>query len=126
MAVTAVYEYPITGVAPSPLAPTAVQVADRVTFTLNDVVSADASVTVVHNMGFNTAELAAGFPIVVMQPLRASARTSQWIIGSAALPGDTGKAANSIDLTRVVGAGDTGTAVAQIRIHLLRPHTIGR
>lgn len=126
MAVTAIYEYPYTGVAPSPTAPAAAAVADRVTFTLNDVVSADAAIVVTHNMGLNTAELAAGFPIVVLQPLRASARTSQWIVGSAALPGDTGKAANAISLTRVVSAGDTGTAVAQIRVHLLRPHTIGR
>jgi hypothetical protein len=122
MAVTAVYEHPTIGT----VAPTALQAKDRVTFTLNDIDTADVAITVTHNMGFNTAELAAGFPIVILQPLRASARTSQWIVGSVALPGDTGKAANAIDLTRVVGAGDTGTAVAQIRVHLLRPHTIGR
>jgi hypothetical protein len=122
MAVSAVYEHPVVGT----VAPTALQAKDQVTFTLNDIDTADVAITVTHNMGFSTAELALGFPIVILQPLRASARTSQWIVGSAGLPGDTGKAANSIALTRVVSAGDTGTAVAQIRVHLLRPHTIGR
>ena len=122
MAVLAVYQHPVAGF----VAPTAVQAKDRVTFTLNDVVSADASITVTHNMGLSAAELAAGFPIAILTPLRASSWSSQWLVGSAALPGATGKTTDTIQLTRVVSAGDTGTAVAQISVTLLRPHTIGR
>ena len=81
MAVTAVFEHPVIGTTP----PTALQAEDRVTLTLNDIDSADVAITVTHNLGLSTAELAAGFPITVLQPLRASARTSQWIVGSAAL-----------------------------------------
>jgi hypothetical protein len=123
MAATVVYEHPVAG----GTAPTAVQAKEQVTFTINDVVTADSALIVTHNMGLSTADLAAGLPIVVLQPLRASARTAQWIIGSAALPGATGKTANAIQLTKVSTTGsDTGTAVAQIRVHLIRPHTIGR
>jgi hypothetical protein len=123
MAATIVYEHPIAG----GVAPSALQAEDQVSFTINDVVSADTAITVTHNMGLSVADLAAGLPIVVLQPLRASARAAQWIIGSAALPGATGKTANAIDLIKVNAVGnDTGTAVAQIRVHLIRPHTIGR
>jgi hypothetical protein len=123
MAATIVYEHPVAG----GVAPTALQAKEQVTFTINDVVTADTAITVTHNMGMTTADLAAGLPIVVLQPLRASARAAQWIIGSAALPGATGKTANTIDLTKVNGLGsDSGTAVAQIRVHLIRPHSIGR
>lgn len=123
MAVTVVYEHPVAG----DTAPTAAQAKEQVTFTLNNVVTADSAIIVTHNMGLSVADLAAGLPIVVLQPLRPSANTAQWIIGSAALPGATGKTANAIQLTKVSTTGsDTGTAVAQIRIHLRRPHTIGR
>lgn len=123
MAATIVYEHPVAG----SVAPTALQAKEQVTFTLNDVVTADSAITVTHNMGMSTADLAAGLPLVIFQPLRASARAAQWLIGSAALPGATGKTANSIDLTKVGTLGsDSGTAVAQIRVHLIRPHSIGR
>lgn len=123
MAATPFYETPATGY----VVPTAVQVKDQVTFVLTDVVTADAAVIVTHNMAMSAADLAAGFPIVVLQPLRASARGAEWLVGSAALPGATGKTANAIQLSKVNTAGsDTGSAVAQIRVHLLRPHTIGR
>ncbi len=123
MAVTVVYEHPVAG----GVAPTALQAQEQVTFTLNDVVSADTAITVTHNLGLSTAELAAGLPITVLQPLRASANAAQWIIGSSALLGTAGKTANDITLSKVNAVGnDSGTAVAQIRVHLIRPHTIGR
>jgi len=126
MAVTANFEHPPTGTTN----PTAVQVADRVTFTLNDVFTADVGITVTHNMGLSTAELARGLPIVVLQPLLAAARESLWCVGSTAdaAAGTTGKNANTIVLARIAGGATaaSGTAVAQIRVHLLRPHTIGR
>jgi hypothetical protein len=123
MAATVVYEHPAAGGTP----PTALQTNEQVTFTINDVVSADTAITVTHNLGLSTAELAAGLPITILQPLRASALAAQWIVGSAALPGATGKTTNAIDLTKVNAVGnDSGTAVAQIRVHLIRPHTIGR
>lgn len=124
MAVTRVFEHPTIGAT----APTAVQAKDQVTFTLNDVDSADLAITVTHNMNLSAAELARGLPITIIQPVIASARGSAWMVGSAALPGTTGKAANQIDLTRLVAAaaGATGAGVVQVRVHLLRPHTIGR
>lgn len=127
MAVTAVFEHPPTGL----VNPAAAVVKDRVTFTLNDVLSADVGITVTHNMNLSTADLAAGFPIVVVQPLLAGARDSAWCVGSTAnaAAGTTGKNANTIVLTREGGVGvtaDAGAAIMQIRITLLRPHTIGR
>jgi hypothetical protein len=120
---TATYEHPVIGL----VAPAALLVADQVTFTINDVANADVALIVTHNMGLSAAELAAGLPIVTLVPLRASARAADWIIGSAALPGITGKTANTIQLTKVAGAGvDAGAGIAQIRVHLQRPHSIGR
>lgn len=126
MAVTAVYEHPT-----SPGAPSLLQAKEQVTFTLNDVLNADTTIIVTHNMALSAADLAAGLPIVVFEPLRATARGaagSAWCVGSAALPGIAGKTANAIQLTKTAGAGsnDPGAGVAQIRIHLLRPHSIGR
>ena len=122
MAATVNYQHPVVGTT----APTALQAKERVTFTINDITSADVTIIVTHNMAISAADLAAGSPIVILEPLRASAWSSQWLVGSAALPGATGKTTDTIQLTRVVSAGDTGTAVAQIRVTLLRPHTIGR
>ena len=124
MAATAVFQHPIIGGGP-PLAIT--QVKDEVTFTINDVADADTTLIVTHNMGLSVADLAKGFPICIIEWLRASARASLWIVGSAAQPGITGKTANTIELTKVAPAGvDAGAGVAQIRVHLLRPHTIGQ
>lgn len=127
MAVTRVFEHPTIGSTAGAI-PAAARVADQVTFTLNDVDSADLAITVTHNMNLTAAELARGLPITIIQPVIASARGSAWMVGSAALPGTTGKATNTIDLTRLVAAaaGATGAAAIQVRVHLLRPHTIGR
>jgi hypothetical protein len=124
MAVTAVFEHPPTAL----VDPAAAIVKDRVTFTLNDVSTGDVSIVVTHNMNMSVEDLAAGFPIVVVQPLRDSARYNQLTIGTVALPGVLAKATNAISLSMVIAdtAGDSGIAVAQVRIHLLRPHTIGR
>ena len=123
MAATAVYEHPVIGL----VAPTALQAIDQVTFTINDVADADTTLIVTHNMGLSAVELAAGLPIVTLVPLRASARAADWLVGSAALPGITGKTANTIELTKTAPAGvDAVVGVAQIRVHLQRPHSIGR
>lgn len=120
---TAVYEHPVAGL----VAPTALQAADMVSFTINDVAAADVTLQVVHNLGFTAAELAQGKPVVTLEPLLASARASDWIVGSAAFPGITGVQANTIDLTKTAPAGaDPGIGVAQIRVHIQRPHSIGR
>jgi len=126
MAVTAVYEFPT-----APGVPSLAQAKEQVTFTLNDVLNADTTIIVTHNMALNAADLLAGLPIVVFEPLRPTARGAAgaaWCVGSAALPGITGKTTNAIQLTKTAGAGsdDPGAGVAQIRIHLLRPHSIGR
>jgi hypothetical protein len=94
MAVTAVFELPATGL----VNPAAEQVADRVTFTLNDVVTGDTVITVTHNMNLSAADLAAGFPIVVLQPLRATARSANWVVGTVGT--SAGRLANSIGLAK--------------------------
>lgn len=127
MAVTRVYEHPTIGSTAGAI-PAAQRVADQVTFTLCDVDSSDLAIIVTHNMNLSAAELARGLPITIIQPVIASARGSAWMVGSAALPGTTGKATDTIQMTRLVAAaaGATGAGVVQIRVHLIRPHTIGR
>ena len=118
MAVTLTYEYPVAGVAPGVI-PTALQASvDAMTFTLGTAAVGDDTVTVVHNMGLTAAQLLLGWPIVILEPLTAASRTSLWIIPAA------GRLANSIDLTAPAGAA--GVGLLQLRVHLLRPHSIGQ
>lgn len=119
MAVTVTYEHPVTGI----VAPTALQTKEQVTATVIATLDADAAAIIVHNMGLTAAELALGLPIVVLEPILAAARTSDWIVGSAALP--AGKDANTIQVSKTI-AGGSGNGAAQLRVNILRPHTIGR
>lgn len=126
MAVTRVYEHPTIGSTAGAI-PAAARVADQVTFTLNDVDSADLAIIVTHNMNLTTDDLARGLPIAVITPVDVTARSSGWMIGTAALPGTTGKATNTIQMTKIVNAGSApGAGVIQVRVQLSRPHTIGR
>jgi hypothetical protein len=64
MAVIA-YEHPVTGATP----PTALQAKEQVTFNIIATASAGVTVTATHNMGITSAELALGFPEVILEPL---------------------------------------------------------
>ena len=117
MAATPVYEYPVAGTAPG-VVPTAAQVKDLVTFTVIGSAAAE-TIAVTHNMNLSAAELALGLPIVHLEPLFASAGTeaisASWIVAA--------KAAATLSLTHLAaGSSD----VPQLRVHVLRPHTIGR
>lgn len=116
MAVIA-YEHPVTGAAP----PTALQARDQVTFNITATASAGVTVTATHNLGLSAAELALGFPEVILEPLYASAGTEALIDAGAWLC--TTKAANTVELTK---AATGGSALPVLRVHVLRPHTIGR
>lgn len=114
MAISVNYEHPVTGA----VAPTALQTIDEVTFICDGGAAggADTAVIVTHNMGLSVADLAAGRPEVILEPLTAVARLSLWVV--------TAKAADTITLGKAAGAGTVGAA--QLRVHIRRPHTIGR
>jgi hypothetical protein len=116
MAVIA-YEHPVTGA----IAPTALQAKEQVTFNITATASAGVTVTATHNMAFSTAELALGFPEVILEPLYASAGTEALIDAGAWLC--TLKAANTVELTK---AATGGSSLPVLRVHVLRPHSIGR
>ena len=117
MAVTVTYSWPVIGAAPGVI-PTAAQVADCVVFTLGTAGAGDDAATVVHNMGLSVADLAAGWPIVIIEWLTAAARTSLWIVPEA------GRLTNSIAFAAPGGAA--GVGLLQARVHVLRPHSIGQ
>ena len=116
MAVIA-YEHPITGA----VAPSALQAKELVTFNIIATASAGVTVTATHNMGISAAELALGFPEVILEKLYGVSGTEALIDAGAwycsALGTDT------VQLTK---AATGGCAAAVLRVHVLRPHTIGR
>ena len=115
MAITVGYLHPVIGAG----APAAVQVATQVTATVIASVDADANADITHNMNLTAAELAAGFPIVVLEPVTAFAQLSLWYVPTAS------KTATGVRVTKSV-AGGSGNAAIQLIVHILRPHTIGR
>lgn len=113
MAVTTTYSYPVAGTT----APTAAQssAVNAVVSTVIATADADTTATITHNFGLSASELSNGFPIVIITPLLSNAITSGWYASAVAT--------NSITLTKGTGAG-SGNAGAQIRVTVLRPHTI--
>lgn len=112
MAVVLNYEYPVAGlVGPTPLQGQ----ADSCNANIIEDAGAALSVVITHNMAISAADLALGFPQVILTPLLADARTSLWIV--------TAKAANTVTVTKAASAGD---ADPQLCVHIRRPHSIGR
>ena len=113
MAIVPTYTFPLAVV------PTAVQAKEQVSF-LIDCLAADTGPTAIpHNMAISAADLAAGFPIVVVEPLYVSG------LGEAQLANFrvTAKAADSISLTKTNAVNSVGRL---LMVHVLRPHSIGR
>lgn len=113
-AVTVTYEYPVAGTT----APTAAQSANANIVRANVIATADAdtTATITHNFGTSAGDLAAGRPIVILEPLlQASAGLSLWAF--------TSKTTNTVVCTKSTAVG-SGNAGAQIRVHVLRPHSI--
>jgi hypothetical protein len=73
-----------------------------------------ADIQVVHNMGLSAADLAAGRPIVNIEPIVADANVARLIVSA--------QSANGTTLTQLSGSSTAATAIATVR----RPHTIGR
>lgn len=116
MATQVDYEHPVIGL----VAPTALQTIDQVTATVIEDAGAAVNVAITHNMGLSAADLAAGRPHVILEPIDGGGvfdvRTQQWVVSA--------KAANTITVSSAgVGAGDP---LPQLRVHIKRPHTIGR
>lgn len=109
MAGTSFYEWPPTGA----VAPTALQVADQVTALITSDGGAGNAV-VTHNMGLSVADLAVGRPVVTIEKVLQAASLADWIVSA--------KAANTVTLTQLAAGG----ATANLRVHVRRPHSIGR
>ena len=112
MAVTETYEYPIAGGA----APTAAQVRrfSAVIAVIEATAAGDLLATVTHNMAISVADLAAGWPIVLFEPMLADF----YVKLPHVLTG--GKTTNAVAIT-MENAG--GVAGDQVRVTVLRPHT---
>lgn len=116
MAVIA-YEHPVTGA----VAPTALQAKELVTFNIIATATAAVTVTASHNMGISAAELALGFPEVIVEPLYGAAGTE-----ALADAGAWTVSAKNTDTVHLTKAATGAAAAAVVRVHVLRPHTIGR
>lgn len=118
MAVTVTYEYPVAGLVP-PVAIT--QAKDFVTANVIADADGDLAATITHNLGISVADLAAGLPVVTLEPLQTAgtteARLADWIV--------TSKTANTVVLGKT-NAGGSGAAAPTLRVHVQRPHSIGR
>jgi hypothetical protein len=111
------YKHPVAGL----VAPTALQAKDLVTFVIVATASAGVTVTATHNLGVSAADLALGFPEVVIEPLYASAGTEALNDAGAWLC--IAKDANTVQLAKAATGGST---LPVVQVHVLRPHTIGR
>lgn len=94
------------------VAPTAAQTKERVVATINATTSATSAV-VVHNMGLTAAELAAGAPIVNIEPRLTTGYEAGFIASAQSANGTTFQALSV-----------TTSALAAV-VTLRRPHTIG-
>lgn len=115
MAVTVTYEHPVTGGTP----PTALEAADKVVAAVEATADGDVLADITHNLGISTADLAAGFPEVLVEMLLPAG----WLSTPHTLA--AGKLTNSLAVT-MSNAGSSGVANDQFRVTISRPHTVGR
>jgi hypothetical protein len=94
------------------VAPTAFQTKERVVAQVTTA-TGSADIAVVHNMGLTAAQLAAGQPVVNIEPVTADARVARIIVSA--------QSANGTTLTQLSGTSTAVTSIVTIR----RPHTIG-
>jgi hypothetical protein len=117
MAVTVTYTHPVAGIT----APTALQSSNAQSVIADVIATADGDTTAVvtHNFGLTAAELASGFPNVIMTPVlsQALAALSSWT--------NTANAANTSTFTKLATAG-SGNAANQLHVTVQRPHSIIR
>ena len=115
MAVTVTYEWPVAGVT----APTALEAADKVVAAVEATADGDVLATITHNLEVSVADLAAGFPEVLVEQLLPEG----WLSTPHMLA--AGKLTNTLAVTMSAAVG-SGGAGDQFRVTISRPHTIGR
>jgi len=115
MAVTETYEYPVAGITP----PTAAEVRRLSSVVAVVTANADADVlaTITHNMAISAGDLADGLPIVLFEPMLPEFYVSTPHALAA------GKLTNSVEITMSAAVG-SGAVTDQMRVTVLRPHTI--
>lgn len=111
------YKHPVAGL----VAPTAVQAKDLVVFVIVATATAGVTVTATHNMGISAADLALGFPEVIIEPLYASAGTE--VLVDAGAPVCILKDANTVQIAK---AATGASSLPVVQVSVLRPHTLGR
>jgi len=115
MAVTITYEYPVAGA----VAPTAAEVRrlSAVVATVEATAAGDLLATITHNMAISAADLAAGWPIIIFEPMLPDFYNKAPHVLAA------GKLTSSAEVT-MENAG--GVAGDQYRVTILRPNTVVR
>ena len=113
MAVTVNYRYPVTGI----VAPTALQSKSTVVAAIIATLNGDTDAVITHNFGLSAAELALGWPEVIITPM-------QQAIGAASGWACTAYAADTVTVTKSGAAG--GDAAEQVMVVVRRPHSIGK
>jgi len=114
MAVTETYEYPVAGA----VAPTAAEVRrlSMVVASVEATADADVLSTITHNMAISVADLAAGWPVILLEPLLPEFYVSTPYVLAA------DKLTNSVAITMSAGVG-SGVVGDQMRVTILRPNT---
>lgn len=115
MAVTVTYEYPVAGATP----PTAAEAHDKVVAAVEATADADVLADITHNLGVSVADLAAGFPEVLVELMTPEG----WLSTPHMLA--AGKLTNTLAVTMSSAVG-SGVADDQFRVTITRPHTLGR
>jgi hypothetical protein len=119
MAAVVTYTYPTACIAP--VVPAAAQVKGLVTLTIGASTAAE-TVVVTHNMNLSAAELTRRLPEVVLETLFApdgvETILAGWIVSA--------RAADTISLTKLATGGISSAGAApMLRVHLMRPNTVG-
>lgn len=115
-AVTTNVLYPVTGTS---ITAAQASVTTAQVWQVIATADADTTATITHNMAISVADLAAGWPIVVMTPIlsQALAALSSWTYTSVTT--------NTCVFTKLATAG-SGNAGAQLQLWISKPHTIIR
>lgn len=115
MAVTITYEHPVAG----GTAPTATEAkrVSAVVAVVEATAAGDLSATIEHNMALSAAELAAGFPVVIMELMLPGA----WVKAPHELA--AGRLTNTLEITMENAGGVAGN---MFRVTVLRPNTLIR
>jgi hypothetical protein len=115
MAITINYLYPVTGTTP----PTFLQSLNvtAVTATIFATSAPDTAAVITHNFALPAADISAGWPNVLVEPIDSLAASSDWWIQSLD--------PNYVGLARLTSTAGQDT-VPQIKVKVSRPSTLTR